>query len=109
MRLPPRGGMPTILGSRARVDASACRVRTRVSLPALSPSCLIFLFSLQAVDEIKWLTKEWVNAKCNPDNKPTLLEKVKAVQNAMTQCYNNTAIALSKMSRCPFPGIFQRV
>lgn len=55
----------------------------------------------QAVDVIRWLSKEWVNVRCSPENKTTLLEKVKGVQNAMIQCYNNSAIALSKMSGCP--------
>jgi hypothetical protein len=96
--------MPAIKKSHSRIDASACRACARVSLPAPSPASLIFC-SWQAADVIKWLSKEWVNAKCNPENKPTLLEKVKAVQKAMAQCYNNTAIALSKMSGCPFPAV----
>jgi hypothetical protein len=65
--------------------------------PALSRSSLQ-RSTLQAVDLISWLSKEWLDTKCDPENRPALLQKVKAAQAAIVQCLGNKALALSRMS-----------
>jgi hypothetical protein len=76
--------------------------------PALSRSSLQ-RSTLQAVDLISWLSKEWLDTKCDPENRPALLQKVKAAQAAIVQCLGNKALALSRMSERALASLLPRI